>query len=85
MVHADAKTGTASWVERRSWELQGRTLPCGCNIRCLPGTEREVETREKIDPSLRGGIVAGYRLHTGGKWTDPYQVIDFEAYSQINK
>ena len=27
----------------------------------------------------------GYRLHTGGKWTGQYMVIDSEAYSQIPK
>ena len=25
----------------------------------------------------------GYRSHTGGKWTEQYKVIDFEAYSKI--
>ena len=38
-----------------------------------------------MDPSLRDGIFMGYRLHTGGKWTGQYVVIDWEAISQIPK
>ena len=34
---------------------------------------------------MRDGIFVGYRLHTGGKWTEQYQIIDFEAYSQIQQ
>ena len=66
-------------------KFPGRTLPYGCKVRYLPRAEREVETQEKLDPSLRDGISMGYRQHTGGKWTEQYQVIDSEAYAQIQQ
>ena len=59
--------------------------PLGCNIRYLPSSGREVEKRETIDPSLRDGLFMGHRLHTGGKWTDQHQVIDSEAFAQIQE
>ena len=49
----------------------------------LPSAEREVEKREKIDPSLREGLFVGYRQHTGGRWAEQYRIIDFGAYSNI--
>ena len=55
----------------------------GCKIRYLPHAEREVEQREKIDPSLRDGIFVGYRSHSGGKCAGQYEVIDCDAYSEI--
>ena len=42
-----------------------------------------MEKREKIDAVLRNGIFVGYRMHTGGVWTNQYQVIDAEAYEEI--
>ena len=51
----------------------------------IPSAGREVEKRQKLDASLRDGIFVGYRFHTGGKWTEQYQVLDCEAYSEIQK
>ena len=36
-----------------------------------------------MDAALRDGIFVGYRSHTGGKWTEQYLVIDFDAYTKI--
>ena len=82
-THIDQKKGTVAYVERHNHKFQGKALPYGCKIRYLPSAEREVEKREKLDPSLRDGIFVGYRCHTGGKWTEQYQIIDAEAYSLI--
>ena len=38
-----------------------------------------------MDPALRDGIFVGYRLHTGGEWTEQHQVLDCEAYSEIEQ
>ena len=57
----------------------------GCKVRYLPSAEREVEKREKIDPSLRYGLFVGYRQHTGGRWSEQYGIIDFKAYAQIGQ
>ena len=61
------------------WE----SLHFGSGIRYLPHAERDVELREKIDPSLRDGIFVGYRSHSGGKWAGQYEVIDCDAYAKI--
>ena len=58
-------------------------MPFGCKIRYLPHAEREVEQREKLDPSLRDGIFVGYRSHSGGKWTGQYEVLDCDAYAKV--
>jgi hypothetical protein len=84
-THVDAKKGTVSYVERHSQKFPRKALQYGCKVRYLPNAEREVEKRQKMDPALRDGIFVGYRLHTGGKWTEPYQVLDCEAYSEIQK
>ena len=74
-----------SYVERHSHKFPGRTLAFGCKTRYLPSAEKEVEKREKLDPALRDGIFVGYRMHSGGKCTEQYQIIDAEAYANIPK
>ena len=82
-THVDSKKGTVAYVERHSHKFAGKSLPYGCKIRYLPSAEKEVEKREKLDPSMRDGLFVGYRFHTGGKWTGQYKVIDYEAYAKI--
>ena len=71
-THVDSKKGTVPYVERMSHKFPGRALQFGCKVRYLPSAEREVEKREKIDPSLRDGLFVGYRQHTGGKWAEQW-------------
>ena len=84
-THYDSKKGTNGHIERLGNKFEGKTLQYGCKLRYLPHAEREVEQREKLDPSLRDGIFVGYRSHSGGRWTQQYEVIDAEAYSKVVK
>ena len=83
--HYDSKKGTNGHVERHGHKFKGIPLPYGCKVRYLPHAEREVEQREKLEPSLRDGIFVGYRSHSGGRWTQQYEVIDAEAFSKVVK
>ena len=65
-THYDSKKGTNGHIERLGHEFKGKRLQFGCKLRYLPHAEREVEQREKLDPSLRDGIFVGYRSHSGG-------------------
>ena len=82
-THFNSKKGTNGHIERHGSKFGGKPLQFGCKIRYLPHAEREVELREKIEPSLRDGIFVGYRSHTGGKWANQYEVIDYDAYAKI--
>ena len=82
-THFNTKKGTNGHVERHGAKFSRKPLQYGCKIRYLPHAEREVELREKIDPSPRDGIFVGYRSHSGGKWAGQYEVIDCEAYAKI--
>ena len=84
-AHVDARKGTVSHVERHAHKFSGKEIPFGSKIRYLPSAEREVEKREKLQASLRTGIFVGYRMHTGGKWTSQYMVVDSEAYGEIQE
>ena len=81
----DQKKGTNGHVERHSRKFEGRPLPFGAKIRYLPSAEKEVEKREKLESSLRDAIFIGYRMHTGGRWTGQYQLIDAEAFTEVAK
>ena len=85
MHHADKKKGTIPYVERHGTKFSGKFIPFGAKIRYLPAAERELEKREKLDASLRDGIFTGYRMHSGGRWTGQYTILDTEAYSEIAK
>jgi len=82
-THYDSKKGTNSHVKRHGKTFGGKPLPYGCKIRYLPHAENEVQQREKLEPALRDGIFVGYRSHTGGKWTEQYEIIDFKAFTEI--
>ena len=81
-THFNSKKGTNGDVERQGHKFRGKPLQFECKLRYLPHAEREVEMREKIDPSLRDGIFVGYRSHSGGKWAGQYEVIDSDAYAK---
>ena len=81
--HFDSKRGTNGHIERLGKKFGGKMLHYGCKIRYLPHGGREVELREKLEPSLRDGIFVGYRSHSGGRWAEQYEAIDWEAYSKI--
>ena len=83
--HEDKKKGTQHHVERHGKKFPGRLIPFGALVRYLPNSERELEKREKLDPALRDGIFVGYRMHTGGRWTEQYLVLDAEAYTEITQ
>ena len=61
-----------------------REQHCNSDAKSLTSlAQGEKYNNEQLDPAVRGGIFVGYRSHTGGKWTEQYKVIDFEAYSKI--
>ena len=82
-THHDTKKGTNGHIERHGKKFGWKPLVYGCKVRYLPHAEKEVELREKLEPALRDGIFVGYRSHSGGRWTEQYEVIDFEAYAKI--
>ncbi len=77
-AHKDAKKGTNPHVERHGKAFGGKLLPFGCHVRYLPNSSRELKKRDKLDASLRDGIFLGYRMHTGGRWTGQYYVVDYD-------
>ena len=79
----DVKKGTIPHVERHSEKFKGSALPFGTKIRYLLSAEKEVEKREKLESSLRDAIFTAYRMHTGGRWTGQYQLIDAEAFTEV--
>jgi hypothetical protein len=81
--HIDKKKGTVAYKERHGEKFQGKLVPFGAKVRYLPASERELSKREKLDASLRDAIFVGYRMHSGGRWTGQYLVLDAEAYTEI--
>ena len=82
--YTDPKRGTTPYFERHGHKFSGKLIPFGALIRYLPSAEKELGKRDKFDASLRNGIFVGYRMHTGGRWTSQYVIIDTEAFAEIN-
>ncbi len=81
----NSKRGTNGNVERHGHKFRSEPLQFVCKLLYLPRAEREVEMREKIDPSLRDGIFVGYRPRSGCKWAGQYEVIGCDTYAKITK
>ena len=45
-----------------------------------PASTREKEALNKFGPRLTQGIFVGYHLHSGGKWSGDYRVLDVSMY-----
>ena len=55
-------------------------MPFGCAVQYKPSAAREVANLEKFGARAAHGIFVGYHLHSGGKWSGDYLVIDVSAY-----
>ena len=61
----DSRHGKGHFVDPR--------LPFGCMVEFLP-SPGAVKSMAKFEPRSNQGILVGYRLHAGGKWTHDYLV-----------
>ena len=58
--------------------------PFGTECEYKPADKEYKDRQHKLGEKLRHGIIVGYELHNGGKWTKNLLVIDWEAFAEIN-
>ena len=57
------------------------TSPLSCYTPLPSENSDELAEQRKFDPPTRRGIFVGYHIHSGGRWSHDYLVIDAGSYS----
>ena len=75
--------GESPWLRRFGEEFGGKRLPFGSLVNFLPKPET-VKALPKFEPRGQAGILVGYRLHNGGKWTHDYLVFPVRYFDDYD-
>ena len=67
---------------RHESDFTGLKLPFGCGVHYKPSAKREADEINKFGDRTRPGIFMGYHLHSGGKWSGDYLVVDAIVYAE---
>ena len=59
-------------------------LPFGCLVQYKPSAARGVANLEKFGARMSQGIFMGCHLHSGGKWSGDYLVLDVAERRERN-
>ena len=73
--------GKTAYQLRHESDFCGKRLPFGCAVHYKPSAHREVDDIQKFEARTRTGILVGYHLHSGGKWSGDYLVVDAAMYN----
>ena len=73
------RDGKTPYELRHGDKFRGVILPFGTGIEYKPSSDREVSMLQKFGPKTRKGILVGYHLHNGGRWSGDYLVVDSHA------
>eukprot|EP00959_Pyramimonas_sp_CCMP1952_P462952 9484103-Pyramimonas_sp.AAC.1 len=78
----DAYTDFSSHEVHFGESFKGHIVPCGTRIcwKCLDPDPNE--SAVKFDETIRKGFFMGYHLHSGGRWSGDYLVIDAATYAE---
>ena len=74
------RDGKTPYQLRHDAEFGGMLLPFGCLVQYKPASNREKAAVEKFGSRMTQGIFVGYHIHSGGKWSGDYRVIDVSMY-----
>ena len=74
------REGKTAYQTRHDADFDGKLLPFGCLVHYKPASIREKESLQKFGPRMTQGIFVGYHLHSGGKWSGDYKVLDVNMY-----
>ena len=69
--------------------MAGRTIftkdicPFATECQYKPANKDYKNRQHEVDEKLRHGIIGGYEVHNGGKWTKNMLIIDWEALAEF--
>ena len=69
---------SSPWIRKFGEEFKGVVLPLGCEIFFLPAPTKYKNS--KAAPAMSYGIILGYRLVPGSRWTGQYIVADITDF-----
>ena len=67
---------------RHKANFKGKIIPFGALVQYKPSSKRETELLSKFGSKMLPAIFVGYHLHSGGRWSGDYLVIDATAYQK---
>ena len=79
---ATSTDATTPYQLRHKTNFKGKIIPFGALIQYKPSSKRETELLSKFGSKMLPAIFVGYHLHSGGRWSGDYLVIDAAAYQK---
>ena len=73
-------------MELRSGEpFHGELHPFGCEITYKYALKDQNSNDPKFGPSGKRGVLIGYHVNPGGKWSKDFQMLDMDSKKQVGK
>ncbi len=79
---ATTTNATTPYQLRRNTDFKGKTIPFGALIQYKPSSKVEVKLLSKFGSKMLPVIFVGYHLHSGGRWSGDYLLVDAAAYQK---
>ena len=72
------------WYKKNKEHFQGKRIPFGAKVLFMPTSTSAVGRQNpKMAPSLVPGIIVGYELATGGRWSGGYKCIAMQEMDGV--
>ena len=69
--------GDSSHMKRHGEHCKANQIPFGALVDFMP---RKTEVPQAFDAKTRSGLMVGYEVHPGGKWSGDYLIVEFDAF-----
>ena len=84
-VTTPTKNGLTAYRNRFRKDFKGKLVPFAACVDYKPTNPRDIDDMPALGSKMRGGILIGYHLHAGGKWSGDYVVLDIEQLEEAER
>jgi hypothetical protein len=80
--------GNSSKQEPNPWDLRhgasspGKLVPFGARVEYCPSLPPQRKEGERFDATARPGVLVGYHINPGGRWSGDYYVLDLKVIQE---
>ncbi len=75
------KSEPSAWELRRGVPFAGKLVPFGAKVEYRPSLPSQ-RTGERFDPAASNGVLVGYHMNPGGRWSGDYYVLDLKVIEE---
>jgi len=69
--------GDSSYMKRHGEHCKAKQIPFGALVDFMP---RQTEVQQAFEAKTRSGLMVGYEVHPGGKWSGDYLIAELDVF-----